>query len=341
MNARRAFETAFRVGTYAAFGAAGSALAWVAVSSLAIDHRRRLRPALDAPLNRFSGSAGELSYYADKSVDGRPLLLIHSVNAAASAIEMKPLFERYRATRPVYAFDLPGFGFSSREDRSYNAELYTQAIVEMIDREISGEHPVDIVALSLSSEFAALAAIASPHSIRSLTLISPTGFGPQSRPHLSLPVASQAFYDLVTSRPSLRYYLNKSFCSKVPSELVDYAYETSHQPGAKYAPLAFLNGTPFTEDIRSRYYGALQVPVLALYDRDPYVTFEELEPFVRNHMNWVAVRIPETCGLPHWEKMTDTAAAIEYFWKDTVPVIGAAMGRDTERTSACATVKSV
>jgi hypothetical protein len=45
---------------------------------------------------------------------------------------------------------------------------------DVIDRKIGGEHPVDVIALSLASEFAALAAIESPHSIRSLTMISPT-----------------------------------------------------------------------------------------------------------------------------------------------------------------------
>ena len=41
--------------------------------------------------------------------DTRPLLLLHSINASASAYEVKPLFEHYRQQRPVYAPDLPGF----------------------------------------------------------------------------------------------------------------------------------------------------------------------------------------------------------------------------------------
>jgi hypothetical protein len=33
-----------------------------------------------------------MAYYSDTSVSGRPLVLLHSVNAAPSALEMKPLF---------------------------------------------------------------------------------------------------------------------------------------------------------------------------------------------------------------------------------------------------------
>jgi pimeloyl-ACP methyl ester carboxylesterase len=338
---KKSLETVARVGAYAALGSAGAALAWVGLSSLAINHRRKLRPAIpNAHLKRFESGGGELAYYADTAAEGRPLLLLHSLNAAASSIEMKPLFERYRGTRPVYALDLPGFGFSSRADRPYTIDLYKQAIIDMIDKEISGEHPVDVIALSVSSEFTALATLESPHSFRSVTMISPTGFGEQQYRGVSIPLARQAYYDLVTSRLNIRYSLNKSFMGPVPRELIEYGYETSHQPGARFAPLAFLSGELFTADVNRHVYNSLEVPVLAIYDPDGYVSFEELEPFVRNHMNWVSVRLSNTRGMPHWEHLTDTAATLEYFWKDTVPVIGAAMGRDTERTSACASVKT-
>ena len=49
---------------------------------------------------------------------GPPLLLVHSVNAAASAAEVRPLHEHYRATRTVLSLDLPGYGFSDRSDRA-------------------------------------------------------------------------------------------------------------------------------------------------------------------------------------------------------------------------------
>jgi pimeloyl-ACP methyl ester carboxylesterase len=61
-----------------------------------------------------SPGAGRLSYYV--SGHGPPLLLVHSINAAGSAYEVKPLYEHYARSRTVYALDLPGFGFSDRSD---------------------------------------------------------------------------------------------------------------------------------------------------------------------------------------------------------------------------------
>ena len=64
-----------------------TAAAWIAFSRLAIDHAVALPPALPAELCRFSSVAGQLAYYRDTSAQGRPLVLLHSINAAASAFE--------------------------------------------------------------------------------------------------------------------------------------------------------------------------------------------------------------------------------------------------------------
>ena len=42
---------------------------------------------------------------------GAPLLLVHSINATASAAEVRPLYD-YGATRTVFAIDVPGYGCS-------------------------------------------------------------------------------------------------------------------------------------------------------------------------------------------------------------------------------------
>lgn len=307
---------------------------WLGYSALFVDHRLPLPPAIEAERREFrSDRAGRLSYYVDRSGDGVPLVLIHSINAAASSYEMRNLFEQYRGSRPVYALDLPGFGFSDRSDRDYTIALYTNAIEDFLRSEVGAA--ADVIAFSLGSEFAGRAALQQPDSFRSLTLISPSGFSEQGQEHttqsleqrgtservlrvLRWPVWSQGLYDLLVTPPSLRYFLQRNFVGAVDPGWLDYSYATTHQPGARYAPLTFVSGKLFSFDIRPTVYEQLTLPVLVLYDQDPNVRFDTL-PATLQRPNWRGERIAPTQGLPHWEKIPETAAALDRFWQEIAP----------------------
>ncbi len=283
-----------------------------------------LPPALGATLAELqSNQAGRIAYYADADGNGRPLLLVHSVNAAPSSFEVKPLFERFRGERPVYSIELPGFGQSERSDRVYSPALYAMAISAVLQRVIGT--PADVLALSLSAEFAARAALATPGAVASLVLISPTGFSARSTPGpsagravhraLTVPLWRQALFDLVASKASIRYYLGKSFVGAAPPELIDYAYATAHQPGARHAPLYFLSTQLFTPNAIATLYAKLtEIPVLAVADGDPFVTFERLPEFVAARPNWRRETLAPHMGLPHWERPEATFALLQGFW---------------------------
>jgi pimeloyl-ACP methyl ester carboxylesterase len=303
---------------------------WIIYSRKYISHHLKMDDALDAERKDFQTKhAGQISYYSDTRGKGVPIILLHSINAAASAYEMKPLFDHFRGKRPVYALDLPGYGFSERTDRLYSPQLYQNAITEFI-QEVIGEK-ADLVALSLSSEFAALTIAHNPDLVRSLVMISPTGFNPprmdkiterakkrgsssQLYMGLAVPLWNRPFYDLVSSRPSIQFFLNRSFEGLVPERMVDYAYHAAHQPGAEYAPTYFLSGKLFTPAIRETVYKVLDLPVLVIYDRDPYTYFEMLPLLIQEKANWKCVRISPTKGLPHWEQPHKTNNALEVFW---------------------------
>ena len=307
-----------------------TAAGWIVYSKKFINHHQGLTGALDADhLEVTTENAGRLGYYADLSGKGTPLVLLHSINAAPSAFEMKPIFDHYRGKRPVYALDLPGFGFSDRSDRLYSPQLYQDAIVAFL-RDVV-KKPADVIALSLSNEFAALAAVHSPDLIRSLVMISPTGFKPPQTDRISqrarrrgvknnlyaglaVPLWNRPFYDLVSSRASIQYFLSQSFEGYVPPSFVDYAYVTAHQPGAQFAPTYFLSGKLFTPAVRVTVYKALKQPVLVIYDQDPYTNFEMLPGLLQEKENWRAVRVSPTKGLPHWEQPEKTFRALESFW---------------------------
>jgi pimeloyl-ACP methyl ester carboxylesterase len=284
-----------------------------------------LPPALEASRKTMRSHRGQvLSYYEDKTQHGRPLVLIHSINACASAYEMKPLFERFRTTRPVYAVDLPGFGFSERDARDYTPELYTAELIDFLTRVKDKGDAADIVALSLSCELMSRVAAARKDLVHTLTFISPTGFEKpgegHGRPllrstHPSRHWWSPIAFGAIASRPSIRYFLGKSFVGPVDEDLRSYAYATSHQPGAEHAPLAFLSGQLFTPDIYETY-AQLGRPVLALYDRDGYTRFDRLQSLVEGPSMWTAKRISPTLGMPHFERLAETASALEEFWRE-------------------------
>jgi pimeloyl-ACP methyl ester carboxylesterase len=284
-----------------------------------------LPPALEAPLAEvYTAATGRIAYYADEDGNGRPLLLVHSVNAAPSSLEVKPIFDHWRGERPVYSLDLPGFGQSERGDRAYTPALYADAVGAMLEQVIGT--PADVLALSLSTEFAARATLAAPHQVASLVIISPTGFSRRRMPGphvgrmlhrmLSVPLWAQGLFDLLASRSSIRYYLDKSFTASAPQELIDYAHATAHQPGARFAPLTFLSLKLFTPNAMTALYSRLtDVPVLAIADRDPYVTFERLPQFAASRPNWHHETLAPHMGLPHWEHPDATFELLEGFWR--------------------------
>jgi len=311
----------------------GVAGGWLAYSAAAIDHQVELPPALTAERHTFASKvAGTVSYYVEHDGAGRPLVLLHSINAAASAYELRPLFAAYRGRRPIYAPDLPGFGFSERGDRTYSPALYVAAITDLLRTQVREAGPVDLVALSLGSEFTARVALETPELVRSLTLISPSGLrarggslGVSQRAArdrrsdgflraFSFPLWSQGFYDLLTTSASIRYYLRKSFVGVPDPGLVAYGYATSHQPGARHAPLHFISGKLFAPDIRVTVYERLAQPTLVIYDRDGFVSFDALPALLTRRPNWQAERIVPTLGLPQFEETARTVAALDRFW---------------------------
>ena len=175
---------------------------WIAYSQFAIDHHAPLEPAVDAERRTFfSGTAGMLSYYADKSGTGRPLLLIHSVNAAASAYEMRPIFERFRGQRPVYALDLPGFGWSQ-------APLATWGIADYADhvRQLLDEIRIAKAALlghSFGGRVAIQLAACHPERVGPLILVASAGVRPRRGPRYYARVATAKALRRLSMLPGL------------------------------------------------------------------------------------------------------------------------------------------
>jgi pimeloyl-ACP methyl ester carboxylesterase len=278
-----------------------------------------LTPAVSGELVHLDGAAGPLAVYV--AGNGPPLLLAHSVNAAASAAEVKPLHEHYAATHTVFSPDLPGYGFSDRSDRAYTPRLMTDALHATVAlmRERCGPAPVDALALSLSCEFLARAAVEQPGHFQSLALVSPTGFightprrgppgGTRALPwlHRALtgPGWGGAIFRGLTRPAVVRYFLERTWGGKnIDEALWRYDLITTRQPGAEHAPLHFLSAGMFSADIYT-LYEQLTLPVWVTHGvRGDFTDYRGLG-IVKDRPNWHIDVLP-TGALPHFEVPQD------------------------------------
>ncbi|MET0967751.1 MAG: alpha/beta hydrolase [Tardiphaga sp.] len=291
---------------------------------------------LPAPVSgqryEIASAVGRLTYYsASPEAPGAlpPLLLIHSINAAGSAYEVRPLYEHYRQFRTVYALELPGFGHSDRGDRVYSVRMMTDAILIML-RAIQDDHgntPIDALAVSLSCEFLARAITEQPLAFRSAALVSPTGFTMQkgkskgkdatrAMPWLhsffEFRLWSESFFRLLSSKASIRFFLKKTWGSdRYDRGLADYDYLTTHQPGARHAPYYFVSGYLFTLNILPIYH-ALTLPVWMSHGvRGDFVDYSA-KSSVEGRANW-HIDVLQTGAMPHFEVKDEFIARFDAF----------------------------
>ena len=292
-------------------------------------HGRRLHHALPGGIIKLATPGGGVSLYGEGNGEGTPLLFVHGINAAASSYEMRPLFLHYAGLRPTYAIDLPGYGLSERKRQTYTPRIMADAVTAAVQH-IRQRHKgmkVDLMALSVSCEYAARVALERPDDIRSLGLISPTGFDrvlsgrgrAQSTKGSGLkltivgcPVWSQALYDLVVSRASMRFFLRKTFGSeKIDEGLFEYDQVTAHQPGAMHVVWSFLSGFLFADDV-TRIYKTLRLPVWTVHGRrGDFVDFSK-EHEVEGRTNWTFDEF-DTGAMPQFEQLDAMIHSYEAF----------------------------
>jgi pimeloyl-ACP methyl ester carboxylesterase len=300
------------------------------------EQRTDLPPALSGTRHEIvDADAGLVSFYAsddDPSPAGRPLLLIHSVNAAAAAHEVRPLYDHYARERPVYALDLPGFGFSERSNRRYLPELMVAGIraVTAQIRSRHGDRAIDALAVSLSCEFLGRLACEWPEAFRSLALVSSTGFRGSDNPRgdprsnrglpvvyrlISAPLVGRSLFRLLTTRPSVRFFLQKTWGGKqIDEQVFEYSCRTARQPGARHAPLHFLSGYLFSRNPQAYFDDLAQPSWLSHGVRGDFTDFRGASR-ISDRPNW---RIDSfaTGALPYFEVTDAFTAAYDEFLAD-------------------------
>jgi pimeloyl-ACP methyl ester carboxylesterase len=287
-----------------------------------------LREAVNLRLQYVPWRAVHYAYYS-RSGAGRPIVLLHSINAVASAHEMRPLIQRIQreTKRPIYALEWIGFGHSDRPEISYTPEILESQLEHFLAKIVAPKGGADVIGFSLGASYAADVGRRRPELIRSLVAIEPTGLGeePQeigvgwSRLLFTLPGVQAAFYDRLTTPDALYTFARDNLFSPdfgVPDEYVDYGAETARMEGASRPLDDFLEGRLFPGEAEDAFLHLPQ-PLLIIHGT---VTDRRMEsytelPELAGRPNTSVIPLP-TGALPHWERPGVVMEKISEFYAD-------------------------
>ena len=117
---------------------------------------------------------------------------------------------------------------------------------------------------------------------------------------LALPLLRDALFAALVSRPSMRYFLRRTWGSRqIDDDLLQACWQSAHQPDAVHAPLSFLSGKLFARDIRA-VYESLQCPVwMAHGTRGDFRDYSGAQ-WTRSRDHW-QTEVFEAGALPHFE----------------------------------------
>jgi pyruvate dehydrogenase E2 component (dihydrolipoyllysine-residue acetyltransferase) len=153
----------------------------------------------EAAVYRFAETASGRIRYAQRAGEGAPILLIHGFGGDLNNWLFN--IDALSGSGPVLALDLPGHGGSAKAIAKPGLDALAAALVEFMDAlDLSAAH---LVGHSMGGAVAGLVALQEPRLVRSLTLISPVGLGPEiNARYIDGFVASESRRDL---KPVLQY----------------------------------------------------------------------------------------------------------------------------------------
>jgi pyruvate dehydrogenase E2 component (dihydrolipoamide acetyltransferase) len=243
--------------------------------------------------------------YAGAGQDGAVVLLIHGYGGDKNSwlFLQEPLAARYR----VYALDLPGHGSSAKDVGDGTLGVLADAVTGVLDA--VGAERAHLVGHSMGGAVALAVAARDPGRIISLTLIAPSGFGPEINGGYL-----RGFADAQTRR-ELKPVVGQLFAdeSLVTRQLVDDLLAYKRLDGVDQA-LHALVGTLLDGDAQRGDSAALvaaiggAVPVTAVWG-----SADRIIPAAQAESVAGAVRhlVAGAGHMPHMERPGEVQAAIE------------------------------
>lgn len=154
-----------------------------------------------------------------KSGSGKPLILIHDLNACSSGYDWKELIPYLNNHYTVYNIDLLGCGQSEKTPMIYTNYLYVQLLSDFIKTEIG--HRTSIIAVGESASIPIMTCANNPELFNQIMLVNPLSLleysqlpGKTSKLYkfiVDCPVIGTLIYHIATSRKVIRESLEKDY----------------------------------------------------------------------------------------------------------------------------------
>lgn len=186
--------------------------------------------------------------------EGEPVLLLPAFSTVSNRAELKDLAAGLAPHFQVTALDWPGFGESDRLPLDYGPALYTQFLQDFVAAIF--ETPIAIAAAGHAAGYA-LTLANQTGNCRKLVLVAPTWRGPLAvmgvptamrsdvKELVRTPLLGQALYSLNTQPGFLKWmYRRHVFVDeqRLTPDYIQQRHASTQQPGARYAPAAFVTG---------------------------------------------------------------------------------------------------
>lgn len=209
---------------------------------------------------------------------GTPVLLLPAFSTVSTREEMAGLAKLLSPQFQVVAVDWIGFGQSSRPPLDYQPTLYHQFLADFVKGVF--DTPVAVVAAGHAAGYVMQLAVNQPEIFSKIVLVAPTWRGPLPtmganqqiagtiRQIVRSPLLGQALYKLNTT-PSFLASMYRSHVytnpAKLTPEFVASRWRNTQQPGARFAPAAFVTGALDPVSDRADFHAWFQplpVPLL-------------------------------------------------------------------------------
>lgn len=294
-------------------------------------------PASPNPLSRLGGAVQHCSWHwQGQSItvayetlgEGEPVLLLPAFSTVSTRAELSTLASQLIPQFQAIAIDWPGFGESDRYPLNYGPALYAQFLQDFVAATFTT--PIAIAAAGHAAGYALQLASQQPDACSRLVLVAPTWRGPLAvmgvpptvrtgvKNLVRSPLIGQALYGLNTQPAFLKWmYRRHVFVDdrQLTPEYIDQRHQSTQQPGARYAPAAFVTGGLDPVPNRAAfldYFEQITCPVMV-------VVAEQAPPASKAEMEAMATlpqvqstQLPGTLGLAE-EYGQEVAAAIRSF----------------------------